>query len=115
MSLGFGVVVGEDGGFSAHSKQRRDDIALQEVDDCHAVVGGDEDSFGHYFRMWITKFNFPSIKELVDIVLRKSLIVAPVSISLLKRLIWVFLYFVYNRLHLLCLHHIPKMLEKHLY
>ena len=28
-------------------EQGRDDVALQEVDDCHAVVGGDEDSFGH--------------------------------------------------------------------
>jgi hypothetical protein len=21
---------------------------LQEIDDCHAVIGGDEDAFGHY-------------------------------------------------------------------
>ena len=23
------------------------DVALQEVDDCHAIVGGDENTFGH--------------------------------------------------------------------
>ena len=41
----FGVVVGEDDDFNARSEQSRDDVALQEVDDCHAVVGGDEDTF----------------------------------------------------------------------
>lgn len=42
-----GFVVGEDDNFNARLEQRRDDVALQEVDDCHAVVGGNEDSFRH--------------------------------------------------------------------
>lgn len=45
--LVFGVVVGEDDDFNACFQQRRDDVALQEVDDCHAVVGRDENAFGH--------------------------------------------------------------------
>jgi hypothetical protein len=40
-------VVGEDDDFNARSKQSRDDVALQEVDDGSAVVGGDEDFFSH--------------------------------------------------------------------
>jgi predicted RNA-binding Zn-ribbon protein involved in translation (DUF1610 family) len=43
----FGVIIGEDDNFNARIKQGRDDVALQEVDDCHAVIGGDEDTFGH--------------------------------------------------------------------
>ena len=39
--------VGEENDFDARGQQGRDDVALQEVDDCHAVVGGDEDAFGH--------------------------------------------------------------------
>ena len=42
-----GVVVGKDDDLNARSEQSRDDVALQEVDDCHAVVGGDEYTFGH--------------------------------------------------------------------
>jgi hypothetical protein len=34
-------------GFYVRIEQHRDDVALQEVDNCHAVVGGDEDFFGH--------------------------------------------------------------------
>jgi hypothetical protein len=45
----FGFVIGQDDNFNASLEQRRDDIALQEVYDCHAVVGGDEDFFGHEF------------------------------------------------------------------
>ena len=37
----------QDDDFDARSEQGRDNVALQEVDDCHAVVGGDEDTFGH--------------------------------------------------------------------
>ena len=44
--LVFGFVIGEDDDFDARIQQSRDDVALQEVDDGHAVVGGDEDSFG---------------------------------------------------------------------
>lgn len=43
----FGFVVGEYDDFDARLQQGRDDVALQEVDDGHAVVSGDEDSFGH--------------------------------------------------------------------
>ena len=43
----FGFVVGEDEDFNARVQQGLDDIALQEVDDRHAVVGRDEDFFGH--------------------------------------------------------------------
>ena len=43
----FGLVVGEDEDFNARVEQRWDNVALQEVDDCHAMVGGDEDFFGH--------------------------------------------------------------------
>jgi len=43
----FNRVVGEDDDFNARSEQSRDNVALQEIDDCHAVVGGDEDTFGH--------------------------------------------------------------------
>ena len=31
--------------------QSRNDVALQEVDDRHAVVGRDENAFGHRFRI----------------------------------------------------------------
>ncbi len=40
------VVPGFDD-FNARSEQRRDDVALQEVDDCHAVVGTNKNSLGH--------------------------------------------------------------------
>lgn len=43
----FGFIVGQHNDFHTCSQQRRDDVALQEVDDGHAVVGGDEDFFGH--------------------------------------------------------------------
>jgi hypothetical protein len=42
-----GFVVSEDHDFDSRLEQRRDDVALQKVDDCHAVVGGDEDFLGH--------------------------------------------------------------------
>ena len=45
--LRFGFVIGEEEDFNARVEQGRDDVTLQEVDDCHAVVGRDEDSFGH--------------------------------------------------------------------
>jgi hypothetical protein len=32
---------------NARSEQRRDNVALQEIDDGSAVVGGDKDTFGH--------------------------------------------------------------------
>ena len=47
--LFFGVVIGEDDDLNARTlrEQGRDDVALQEIDDCHAVVGRDENAFGH--------------------------------------------------------------------
>ena len=42
-----GFVIGEHNDFNARIEQHRDDIALQEVNDCHAVVGGDKNLFGH--------------------------------------------------------------------
>ncbi len=45
--LGFDFVVGEQDDFNARSEQARDEVGLQEVDDRHAMVGGDEDFFGH--------------------------------------------------------------------
>ena len=44
--LVFGFIVGEDDDFDTCIEQSRDDVALQEIDDSHAVVGGDKDSFG---------------------------------------------------------------------
>ena len=41
------VVVGQLNDFDARRQQRGDDVGLQEVDDGHAVVGGDEDFFCH--------------------------------------------------------------------
>ena len=38
---------GEDNNFDTRSQQCWDNVALQEVNDCHAMVGGDEDFFGH--------------------------------------------------------------------
>ena len=46
-NLFFGFIVGEDNDLNARGEQSRDDLALQEIDDCHAVVGGDEDFFSH--------------------------------------------------------------------
>ena len=43
----FGLVISQNDNLHARLEQRRDDVALQEVDDRHAVVGGDEDLFGH--------------------------------------------------------------------
>jgi hypothetical protein len=40
-------VVSEDDNINACLKQRRDNVTLQEVNDGHTVVGGDEDLFGH--------------------------------------------------------------------
>ena len=40
-------VVGEEDDLDARVEERRDDVALEEVDDGHAVVGGNEDAFGH--------------------------------------------------------------------
>ena len=42
-----GLIVGKDDDLDARLEQRRDDVALQKIDDSHAVVGGDEDAFGH--------------------------------------------------------------------
>jgi hypothetical protein len=39
-------IISEKNDFDACIDERRDDVALQEVNDCHAVVGGDEDSLG---------------------------------------------------------------------
>jgi hypothetical protein len=43
----FGFVVGEGDNFDARVEESQNDVALQEVDDCHPMVSGDEDSFGH--------------------------------------------------------------------
>ena len=45
--LRFCLIVGEEDDLDASAEQSWDNIALQEVDDRHAVVGGDEDAFGH--------------------------------------------------------------------
>ena len=45
----FGLVVGEEDDFDARIEQRLDDVALQEVDERHAVIGDDEDAFFHSF------------------------------------------------------------------
>ena len=47
-NLVFGFIIREHDNFNALVKKRWNDIALEEVDDCHAVVGGDEDLFSHY-------------------------------------------------------------------
>ncbi len=33
--------------FRVLNPQRRDDVILQEVEECHAVTGRDENAFGH--------------------------------------------------------------------
>ena len=43
----FGFVVGEDDNFHARLEQHPDDVALQEVNDCHAMISGDENFLGH--------------------------------------------------------------------
>lgn len=53
----FGLVIGEEDDFDARVKQRLDDVALQEVDECHAVIGDDEDAF------FCHKFEPPRRKE----------------------------------------------------
>ncbi len=46
-NLVFGFVISEHDDFNARIQKRWEDVALQEVDDCHAVVGGDKNFFGH--------------------------------------------------------------------
>jgi len=45
--LRFCLIIGEEDDFDTRVEQCWDNVALQEVDDRHAVVGGDEDSFSH--------------------------------------------------------------------
>jgi len=73
--LVFGFVVGEDDDFNARFEQRRDDVALQEVDDCHAVVGRDENAFGH--KSFYTSLRARSAKQSHPLIITRDCFVAP--------------------------------------